>query len=342
MEAVGFQSIFPMNELSIMGFVEIIPKIPHILKRIRYTIQQVLSFAPDIVITIDSPDFCFRVAKKLKALKLKCKLIHYVAPSVWAYRPKRAKAIAKIYDHLLCLLPFEPVYFTEVGLGASFIGHPIIEEVKTGDRQAFRHYHQLTEDDPLLCVMPGSRKGEIQRLLPIFMEATELLRLKIPHLKIVIPTISEEFATYIKLVTDRFTTKPIIITNCNKEDVFAAADFALAKSGTNILELSLARLPMIVAYKVNYITGWLLKKMLKIPYVSIANLCAGREIIPEFLQEDCCPETLADALYQIYNVEEIKAAQIEGCKYAHSLLGLGNPSLPSEQAAKIVMKLLKH
>ena len=339
MERQGLSSIFPMHDLSIMGFVEVIPALPRIFKCISQTVQHLCEIDPDLVITIDSPDFCFRVTSRFRTFGLKAKLIHYVAPSVWAYRPERAKKIAKIYDHLLCLLPFEPQYFQETGLKASFIGHPIVDK-KPVNKTVFRAQHNIDSDQQLLCVTLGSRKGEVSRLLPIFLKSIELLAAKVDNLVVVMSTVSNDLAAYIKQNILKAKVRIIVLAAENRDEIFAACDFALAKSGTNVLELASHSVPCVVAYRVNPITAFFLKRMLKIPFVTIINLICGRLVIPEFIQEHCTPKLLADALYLLHADQDIKNAQLTGVNYALEMLGLGSAELPSMKAAKIVLQLL--
>lgn len=338
MQKQGLQSLFPMSELSIMGFAEIIPHIPHLLKRITQTSDVIKQLKPDVVITIDAPEFCFRVVKKLQGSGIKC--VHYVAPSVWAYRPKRAAKIAKLYDHLLALLPFEPPYFEKEHLACSFIGHSIIENnVVQGNGERFRLQHNIANDTPLLCVMPGSRQSEITRLWPIFSETIIRLSQKVPALAVVIPTIPTLAKTLTSLAKNLPISIIITTTPEEKQDAFAASTLALAKSGTNTLELGMANVPMVVAYKVKPFSAWLAKRLLKIKFVSLVNLILAREIIPEFLQERCTPALLEEALLMLLKSDVLRQKQQEGIHKALLQLGLGQTPLPSVKAARVVLKI---
>ncbi len=336
MQEQGLKSLFPMRELSIMGFAEIIPHIPHLLGRIRETAEAIKQQRPDVVVTIDAPEFSFRVVKKLQGSGIPC--IHYVAPSVWAYRPKRAAKIAKLYSHLLALLPFEPPYFEKEGLPCSFIGHSIIEDSKhQGDAERLRQTHLLAPDAPLLCVMPGSRRSELTRLWPVFAETLTRLKTRQPELGVVIPTIPALVETLTPLVAA--LPFPVIVTTTpeDKQDAYAASTVALAKSGTNTLELGLANVPMVVAYKVKPFSAWLAKRLLQIPYVSLVNLIEKREVIPEYLQENCTPAKLEAALCALLQSEEKRHAQQQGIHHALLQLGLGQSCPPSVRAAQVVL-----
>ena len=276
--------LFPSQELSVMGFLEIIPYIPKFLKLIKQTIEDIIKIKPDMVITIDSPGFSFRVAKAIKN-KFAGKLIHYIAPTVWAYKPGRAKKIASIYDHLLVILPFEPKYFVKEGLATSYVGHPAIEDLEKKDNKLFREKYKIPKDDLLLCLAPGSRKQEIQTLLPIFLEAVYYLSKKITQkITIVIPSKS-----YLKSIITSYISASnlnvILIDDSEKQDIFSASDLALSKSGTITTELAFYKMPMVIAHRVNQISYWLLRKMIKVKYATIVNILADKELIPELLQE---------------------------------------------------------
>ncbi|KKB96744.1 Lipid-A-disaccharide synthase [Candidatus Arcanobacter lacustris] len=329
----GLSSLFDMNELSIMGFFEIITKLLHINSRINYTVSQIKKILPDIVITIDSPGFCFRVAAKIKHLNLR--LIHYVAPSVWAYKPERAKKIASIYDHLLTLLPFEPKYFTDEGLNATFVGHPIIED-KLGNGAIFRLKHKIDPNDKLLCIMPGSRIQELEKLLPIFVETTRILMRKVSNLNLVVISLPH-LAPMVQKAFGENNIKIIITTSDqSKIDALAASNAALVKSGTSSLEVAFAKVPMIVAYKINELSAWFVKRILKISYVSLVNIIMDKKIIPELLQEDCNAENLAKELEELLNNADSRNSQISNFASVFKQLKNGKSS-PSTQAAKIIL-----
>ncbi len=263
MQACGMNLLFPSQDLALMGFFEIIPHIPKLLGKIKQAIEDICSLQPDAVITIDSPGFCFRVAKAVKA-RIKGKLIHYVAPTVWAYRPERAKKIAKIYDYLLVILPFEPEYFIKEGLATSFVGHPAIEDLQIFPKEAFHQQFNLDNNSLLLCLAPGSRKQEVQTLLPIFLDAASKLA-KLIDKKIIIAIPAQEQLK--SVITSYPSELPIILVDeKDKQKLFSSADLALTKSGTITTELAFYKMPMVVAHKVNRFSYWLLKKMIKVSY----------------------------------------------------------------------------
>lgn len=343
MQEEGLQSIFDIKELSLMGFAEIVPHIPRLLRRINQTAQEIIKQKPDFVITIDAPDFNFRVIKKLQKLTPEnaAKKIHLIAPSVWAYREGRAKKIAKLYDLLLAILPFEPPYFTKHGLKTVFIGHPIVENApdltqKEKIRQNFRRKHKIKKDDTLIIVTAGSRNGEVKKIFPQFIKAINLI--KNDEIKIAIP-LTEKTQELVKSMAQELKTDCIFIESNEKNSAFLAADFALAKSGTNNLEISLCKLPMIIAYKVNFLTYIIVKMLVKIKFANLINLILNKEVIPEMLQQNCEGEKIAIKLKELIDKKELTQKQIKESTAALKILGLGSKSTPSRKAAKEILKL---
>ncbi len=359
MAAEGLASIFPMEELSLLGFVEIVPHIPKLLKRIEQVAEEILRAKPDIVVTIDAPAFNHRVARKLRDMAESREqraestphhpasiihhplLVHYVAPTVWAYKPERAAKIAKLYNHLLVILPFEPPYFEKEGLPTTFVGHPILEEdVADGDGTAFRAAQGIPADVPLLGIMPGSRSGELKRLLPVFRETTALLKRELPNLRAVMFA-TARFAERLKAETAGWPIPVTVIAGREgRKDALAACNVALAKSGTGTLEFALARVPMAVAYKVNPLSAWMLRRMIQVQHVNLINLVLGKSAIPELLQEECTPLRLAQSLIPLFRNDDARLAQTLAM---HTALGKlrGDPALsPSRKAAQTLLALM--
>ncbi len=275
MELEGFTSIFPMKEISLMGFAEILPHAFNLMKRLKQTEQAIIEQKPDVVVSIDSPGFNFRIAERIRHLRPQTKLIHYVAPTVWAYKPERAEKVNKLFDKLLCILPFEPEYFTN----AEFIGHPVIEDgLDKGDGAGFKERHKLGD---FICLMPGSRKGEVKRLLPIFLDAAK----KLGKEPVIIAADNVQIDADVKIVHNR-----------EKLDCFAASSYGIIKSGTSGLEYAFAGRPYVIAYKANPITIWLIRRMVKIQFANLVNILFGREVVPELLQEKCTAAEIAQAL----------------------------------------------
>jgi lipid-A-disaccharide synthase len=344
MTAEGLTSLFPMAEISIMGFLEVVKHIPHVLKRINQTVADIKTIQPDMVITIDSPGFCCRVADKLQNLRAAIKLVHYVAPTVWAYKPKRAQKFARLFDHLLVILPFEPPYFDAVNLPCTYIGHPITENSRvasTDEISAFRQKYNIAETDTVLCLMPGSRIGEVLRLLPIFLQSAQLMTAT-AKLKIVIPTIAAVSGLVQKIV-DLSGAKAIILQNdAEKTTTFAAANIALVKSGTGTLEVSMSGCPMVIAYKISKISYWIIKSLIKIKYANLINIILNKELIPELLQNNCTAFLIAQHLDILLQKETIRTQQITESRSVLQLLGMGQEKCPSEKAAEAVLAIIAH
>ncbi len=331
----GFQSFFPMKELSVMGIFEIIPHVPRILKRLRQTQKDILQKQPAVVVTIDSPGFCFRLAKKLHPYAIP--LVHYTAPTVWAWRPKRAGKISKIFNHLLVLFPHEPPYFVKEGLPTTFVGHPLIEMNLTPERgKYFRQHYNFKEEEPLLCLLPGSRQNEIDRLLPVFIEALKLLKVNFPHLQIVMPTVLS-LKEYVLERLSEYNLSILLITDQDdKIAAMAASDVALAASGTVALELALTETPTVIAYRINKLTALIVRRLLKTPYVCLTNILLGRLVVPELLQENCTPEKIYKAL-----LKEMSGSQKKELSQIRALISpLSETS--SDIAAREIIKFIKH
>ncbi|AUG55047.1 lipid-A-disaccharide synthase [Thalassospira marina] len=332
----GMQSLFSMNEMSVMGLAEIIPHIPRLLRRIRETADLALAERPDVVVTIDAPDFSFRVGKKLATAGIP--LVHYVAPSVWAWRPGRARKIAKFLDHLLALLPFEPPYFEREGLATTFIGHSAVEERHGGDAGRFRAQHGLTADQKVIAILPGSRHSEVSRLLPVFRDVVVRLANDDPDACFVMPTVSKVEDT-VRQVTSEWPVKTVVVaTDQERRDAFSCAHAALAASGTVSLELGIVGVPHVIGYRVSATSAWLARKLLKVDTVTIINLVLGRKLVPEYLQEDCTADKLYHAMKKLNDLGERRDEQLAGFDEATTLLGFGQTP-PSDKAASVVLEI---
>lgn len=336
MMAEGLEPFFPQQELAHFGLAELLRHVPHLLKRIRQTIAEVKRLRPAALVTIDAPDFSFRVAKALKGQGIP--LIHYVAPTVWAWRPTRATKVAAFLDHLMVLLPFEPPYFTKEGLATSFVGHSIIESPIThGDGARYRTQHGLKEDTPLLAVLLGSRRSEVTRLAPVFGQTLALLKTRHPNLVCAVPTVPQ-VAEMVRAAVKNWPVPAIVTeTDAEKYDAFKAARAALACSGTVALELALARLPAIIAYKMSALTVFLYRRLIKVRFANLVNIMHDKMVVPELLQENCTPDRLAAACEVLLTDPEACKAQIAELDQVAVWLGAGE-DLPSNRAAEIVLK----
>jgi lipid-A-disaccharide synthase len=337
MEQAGLgNSLFPINQINLMGFVEIIPHLFTIAKLINHTVADIVQHAPDLLITIDSPGFTYRVAKKVRKILPDLKIIHIVAPSIWAYKPSRALKYAKVYNYLLALLPFEPPYFQQVGLNCQYIGHPIIEQNYYNKRHKdrLRQELQISIAAQLLCVTCGSRLGEITKHLPIFIAAINLVAKQFKDLEVIFvmadlnhQSIIESFLPNAEFAY-HFSIKRL--------KAFAAADLALAKSGTNILEIAASGTPMIIAYKLNILSFLLVRLLIKIPYVSLINIIAGKEVIKELIQFNCHKTTIASELISLLDDHQKVNIQIATSEQILKQLGFKSHNSPSAIAANII------
>jgi len=339
MQAQGLDSLFPMQDLAVMGVFEVLPRLPSLLRRMKETANAIERLAPDVVVSIDAPDFCFRVIKKIKARGVKAPVVHYVAPSVWAWRPGRAAKIAKFLDHLLCLLPFEPPYFQREGLDATFVGHPVVgANPEAGQGKAFRDHHAIPSDAPLLCVLPGSRLGEVTRLLNVFEDTVQRLSTQFPNLTVVIVAV-EHLTDAIETTVSSWAVPTVVVGPGEKADAFAASNVALAASGTVTLELAMAGVPHVIGYRVNALTAFIGKMLIKTHYVNLINICLGREAVPEFIQDQCRPENLVHELARLLDDEGARTAQRGAAVEALTQLGLGGQH-PGERAADVVLSVM--
>ncbi|MEE8546418.1 MAG: lipid-A-disaccharide synthase [Alphaproteobacteria bacterium] len=338
MRAQGLESLFPIEELSVMGFAEVVPSLPRLWRRIRETVALALELRPDALVTIDTPAFSLRVAKRLAGAGIP--LVHYVAPSVWAWRPGRARAIARFLDHLLALMPFEPPYFEKVGLPCSYVGHPAIEfGADRGDGPGFRARHRVPGEARLLLLLPGSRRTETARHLPLFERTLSRLRGRFGELRAVIPTVSA-VADEVAATTARWRPAPLVVRGeAERWDAFAAADGALAVSGTVSLELALARVPTVVTYKTGILTSLVAGLLVRTKYVSPPNLILDRAVIPELLLAQARPQRLAEAVSQILVDREARAAQTRAADEVAAKLGVGGEP-PSRRAARVVLEVI--
>ena len=331
------KSLFPMEKISLFGLAEIIPHLFEVKKLINQTVLDIVRHSPDILITIDSPGFCLRAAEKVKTLAPQIYRMHIVAPSVWAYKPQRAIKMAEIYNHLLTLLPFEPPLFEKYGLKSNYIGHPIFEQTQNFSQEELDDFiltNKLTNN--ILTITPGSRIGEIKRHLPIFMKA--VLSANFPEISCVILTANSQHIKLIAKIMNKYNVCYAITQN--KTQAFAAAKVVLAKSGTNNLEIAAAGKPMLVCYKLNLITWWLIKPLLKIKYACLINILADAEIVPEFIQDKCSAHLIAEKLQELFENEQMRLSQVEKSQEIIKAIGFKSKQKPSQLASEIIKQVL--
>lgn len=339
----GLNSFFDISHLSVMGFIEVIPHIAKLLNIITIITEKIIAEKPDYLITIDSPDFNFRVVKKyLEYVQNNhTKKIHIIAPTVWAYRPGRAKKIAKLYDLLLVILPFEPPYFEKYGLRTIFVGHPIVEDApdflkKPSINLEFRKKHNLQDSDTLLLVTPGSRISEVKQIFPEFIGAINLLSKNVSNLKAVI-LVTESTKNLVNTLKSEMQIDTIVINQEEKNSALYSANYALAKSGTNNVEIAMFKIPMVIGYKVNKITYLIAKLLIKIKFINIINILLNKFVINEMIQNDCSQIKITEKLLELITNKEVANQQISESQIALKMLGLNSNQ---KSAKKIVTEIL--
>ena len=331
MEAQGMQSYFPMERLSVMGLVEVLGRLRELLARRKLLVQTLINEKPDVFIGIDAPDFTLNIELQLRRAGIKT--VHYVSPSVWAWRQKRVLKIREGCDLMLTLLPFEARFYEEKGVPVRFVGHPLADTIPLeSDRAAARCELGLAGDVPVVALMPGSRGGEVGRLGTLFFDAAERLPAQPPTLRFVLPCASPQRRTQVEeLLQGR--DLPITLLDGRSHTALAACDAVLIASGTATLEALLYKRPMVVAYRMAPVTFWILKRLVKSPYVSLPNLLAQRLLVPELLQDAATPEALAETLLPLIDEGQ---AQTQGFDEIHRTLRRD----ASNQAADAVLSLL--
>lgn len=334
MQAEGLVSLFPMEELSLMGLAEVLPSLARLAKRMAETESDILAKRPAALVTIDAPSFTLRLAGRVRPKGVR--VVHYVAPQVWAWRPWRVKRIARVADRLLCLLPFEPAFFSGAGIDARFVGHPILEAASAGDAASFRKQHDFGQDRPILAVMPGSRAGELARHLPIFGEAIARLRRELPGLA----PVALSLPRHAPRIAAAWPDVPRITDDAGKRDALAAASAALVKSGTSSLEVALAGTPQVVGYRVNPLTAAIVRRIVRVRHASLVNLLASTPAIPELLQENCTGERLAAALLPLLTNPDATAGQARAYAEARAALSPPGGLTPSGAAAEAVLEAI--
>ncbi len=348
MQAEGLQSLFPMEELSVIGRTEILANYRRLARRVTDTAQAVLEMKPDALITIDIPEFSLRVASKVKAAAPHQPTVHYVAPTVWAWRPKRARKMARSIDHVLALLPFEPPYMQAEGMSCDFVGHPVVTEPQASEAEiaAFRDKHGLGTG-PKVLVLPGSRRSEIERLAPVFGEALRPVLARHPDAQVILPA-APAVAGYLGDKVAGWPGKPIIIDPrgqaaeafaAEKRAAFSVADAALAASGTVSLELAASETPMVIAYDMSWLSRKMVASMLRVDTVTLVNLVSDSRAVPEFLGEACKPAPVGDALNRLLDDEATRLDQLDAMALTMQRLGRGGEP-PGIRAARSVLSVI--
>ena len=336
MQAQGLVSIFPMEELSVMGVFEILPQVVRLFRRMRETARAIDELKPAAILTIDAPAFAHGVVNRVCDPSIP--RIHYVAPTVWAWRPWRVHKFKRHFDHLLVLFPFEPLFFKSVGLPCTFVGHPVIESgANRGDGIQFRKKHVIEPETKILCVLLGSRRSEVQNLGSVFGEALKRLKKDYPDLIVILPTIAT-LADNVREISSSWSVPTIVIIKSeDKFNAMAASNAAIAASGTVSLELAMARVPTIIAYRLPWLTYFVVKGMSLVKFVTLINILLDREIVPELLQGNCSARKIFDSVSHI--LDSGGEDQVLESRKALKLIGMGGEH-PSIRAARMFLNIV--
>jgi lipid-A-disaccharide synthase len=340
MEARELISQLPLTDISVMGILPVLRRLPRLVAAIGKVADAAISANPDVLVIIDSPDFTHRVARRVRRVKPDLPIIDYVSPSVWAWRPGRARRMRTYIDHVLALLPFEPAAYRRLhGPDCTYVGHPLVdaiaalppnsEEQRRGDSAA-----------PILLVMPGSRDSEIKRLMPLFGSAVALLN-GVGAIEVIVPTLPH-LESLVRSEAQKWPAKPRIVTDmAEKYAAMRHARAALVASGTATLELALIGVPMVVAYRVSLIEEVVARLMLRVKNIALPNLIVGRSIVPECLQRGCTAKSLSEALMPVLAGGTQREAQITGLAEVRTLMRAGGQNRSSEQAAAVIERLAR-
>ena len=336
----GLVSLFPIEELSIMGLAAVVKQLPKVLRLIRETASAVTQASPDILVIIDSPDFTHRVARRVRARDPSVPIVDYVSPSVWAWRPGRARAMRGYVDHVLALLPFEPQEYRRLsGPPCSYVGHPLTEQIGVL-RPSVDEQKRRDDQPPILLVLPGSRRSEIRHHMAVFGQTLGRLQAEGVAFELILPTMAHLQEAIATALQDWPVQPRVVIGEQEKRAAFRIARAALAKSGTVTLELAIAGVPMVTAYRTGALEAWILMRAINVKSVILANLVAGENVVPEFLQHDCTPEKLSDALRDVLADSPSRRRQVEAFARIDKIMSTGNQP-PSVRAADIVLATLR-
>jgi lipid-A-disaccharide synthase len=336
----GLASLFPIEALSIVGLAAVVKQLPMILRRIRKTADAVTEASPDILVIIDSPDFTHRVARRVRARDPAIPIIDYVSPSVWAWRQGRARAMRAYVDHVLALLPFEPEEYRRLrGPPCSYVGHPLIEQIGSL-RPGADEQRRRAEQPPVLLVLPGSRRSEINHHMAVFGATLGRLAAEGVPFELILPTMPHLQQAVADGVKNWPVQPRVVVGEKEKKAAFRMAHAAFAKSGTATLELAIAGVPMVAAYRAGAIEAWIVRSMIQVNSVVLANLVIGENVVPEFIQQDCTPEKLLPPLREILSDSALRQRQLEAFAKIDTIMSTGNQP-PSVRAADIVLATMR-
>jgi lipid-A-disaccharide synthase len=336
----GLASLFPIEELSIVGLAAVVKQLPKILRLIRQTADAVREASPDILVIIDSPDFTHRVARRVRARDAAIPIVDYVSPSVWAWRPGRARAMRRYVDHVLALLPFEPEAYRKLhGPPCSYVGHPLIEQIGALRPDAAEQKRR-DQAPPVLLVLPGSRRSEIRHHMAVFGETLGRLQAQGAAFELILPTMPH-LSDAVQAAVASWPVQPrIIVGEQEKKAAFRIAHAAFVKSGTVTLELAVAGVPMVAAYRVGSAEAWVLRRAIRTSSIILANLVIGENVVPEFVQENCTPERLVEPLREILSDSPLRQQQTKAFARLDAVMSTGDQT-PSVRAADIVLATMR-
>lgn len=340
MAEAGFASLFPLDDVAVMGYLPVLARARTLLRRIRETADDIVAAHPDVLVIIDSPGFTHAVAKRVRKQVPSIPIVDYVSPSVWAWRPWRAKGMRPFIDHVLALLPFEPEAHQRLGGPAcTYVGHPLIERL--GELQPDTAAQARREQPPYpLVVLPGSRRSEIERLMPVFGPTLTRVAREVP-VEVVLPAVSRHRARIEELAKGWTVPVRIVSGESEKYAAFRSGRAALAASGTVTLELALAGVPSVVAYKVSRAEEFIARRLIQVPSIVLPNLILNRNAMPEFVQADCSPEKLSAALLPLLHGGAEREAQVAALERMDELTILPDGDTPSRAAARVVLAMLR-
>jgi lipid-A-disaccharide synthase len=335
MQRAGLTSLYPLETLSVMGLVEVLRHLPKLFRVRRHIYKDALEWGADVMIGIDAPDFNLGLERRLRRTGMKT--MHYVSPSVWAWRQGRVKSIAKSVDMILAFLPFEAEFYHRHQVPVTYVGHPLADKLPlTPDVTAARQKLGLEQDRPVLALLPGSRHGEVQQLLPDFLIAARLLRTPFPDLQVVLPAATADRRNEIELWLAEFQDLNVCLLDGESDLAMTAADVVLLASGTATLEAMLLKKPMVVAYRLAMLTYVIARRLMKAPFFSLPNILAGKKLVPELLQKQVTPMTLAQEVAKFLNDDDERNRLESIFMEQHERLRCD----ASRQAASAVYKLI--
>jgi len=336
----GLKTLFPQADIAVMGFGPVIARLPLLLRRMEDAARGIAAFQPDLLLTIDSPDFCLRVAKKVRARAPAIPIVHWVCPSVWAWRSGRARRMAPHVDRILALLPFEPAALARLhGPETVYVGHPLMERLAEMRPNAEEQRRRGDADRPAVLVLPGSRRSEIHHLMPVFCEAVAKVAAAVPGARFVLPAV-QRLQPMIAEAAAQWSVKPEIVTGeAAKLAAFREARVALAASGTVTLELALSQIPTVAAYRGANWEAFLARRLVKLPSVILPNLILGRSVVPEFIQEEATADALSDHLLAAMAASGKRQEQLEGFAEVETIMRSAGPS-PAANAVAAALELV--